>query len=138
MTVVYDAGPLIAADRNDREMWAYHRRLLEHGRRPITTAPVIAQVSRTTRQALLHRLLDACLTVGFEADDARSVGELLTRSNTSDVVDAHVVLTAERHDAVVLTADSDDIARLADHADAPVRHRQLGPDDHADAGAGRL
>jgi len=125
MTIVYDAGPLDAADRNDREMWAYHRRLLEHGRRPITTAPVIAQVSRTPRQAMLHRLLDACRIVGFEAGDARSVGELLTRSNTSDVVDAHVVHTAERHDALVLTADNDDIARLADQADAPVRHRQL-------------
>jgi len=125
MTVVYDAGPLIAADRNDREMWAYHRRLLEHGRRPITTAPVIAQVSRTPRQVTLHRLLDACHVVGFESDDARSVGELLARSNTSDVVDAHVVHTAERYDALVLTSDNDDIARLADHADALVRHRQL-------------
>jgi len=86
---------------------------------------MIAQVSRTPRQAMLHCLLDACRIVGFESDDARPVGELLARSNTSDVVDAHVVHTAERYDALVLTADNDDIARLADHADALVCHRQL-------------
>ncbi len=123
MTVAYDAGPLIAADRNDREMWAYHGRLLEQGRRPITTAPVVAQVSRDSRQVMLHRLLDACRVVGFDADDARSVGALLARSSTSDVVDAHLVVIAERNDALVLTSDGDDIAHLAAHTDA--RHRQL-------------
>jgi len=125
MTVAYDAGPLIAADRNDREMWAYHRRLLEQGRRPITTAPVIAQVSRDSRQAMLHRLLGACRVVGFDVDDARSVGALLARSNTSDVVDAHLVVVAERNAALVLTSDGGDIAHLAGHTDARVRHRQL-------------
>ena len=125
MTVVYDAGPLIAADRNDREIWAYHRRLLEQGRRPITTAPVVAQVSRNERQAPLHRLLAACRIIGFDADDAQEVGALLGRSNTSDVVDAHLVCIAERYDALVLTVDGDDIAHLADHLDGTVRHRQL-------------
>ena len=125
MTVAYDAGPLIAADRNDREMWAYHRRLLEHGRRPITTAPVVAQVSRRPQQALLDRLLGACRIVGFDGDDARRVGALLARSNTSDVVDAHLVAIAERNNALVVTSDGDDIAHLASHADTRVRHRQL-------------
>lgn len=125
MTVAYDAGPLIAAERNDREIWAYHRRLLEHGRRPITTAPVVAQVSRNPRQATLHRLLAACRVIGFDADDARSVGALLAQSNTSDVVDAHLVCIAERYDALILTSDRDDIAHLADHGENPVRHRRL-------------
>ncbi|MEP1125430.1 MAG: PIN domain-containing protein [Ilumatobacter sp.] len=125
MTVAYDAGPLIAADRNDREMWAYHRRLLEHGRRPVTTAPVVAQVSRPSSQVTLHRLLAACRIIGFDADDVRSVGALLARSNTSDVVDAHLVCVAERIDALVLTSDGDDIAHLADHAETSVRHRRL-------------
>ncbi len=125
MTVAYDAGALIAADRNDREMWAYHRRLLEHGRRPVTTAPVVAQVSRNPSQVTLHRLLDACRIIGFDADDVRSVGALLARSNTSDVVDAHLVCIAERHHALVLTSDGDDIAQLADHVETTVRHRRL-------------
>jgi predicted nucleic acid-binding protein len=125
VTVVYDAGPLIAADRNDRDMWAYHRRLLELGRRPTTTAPVVAQVSRSERQATLHRLLGACRVVGFDADDARAVGALLGRSNTSDMVDAHLVCIAERYGALVLTTDGDEIAHLADDVDGTVRHRQL-------------
>jgi hypothetical protein len=125
VTVLYDAGALIAADRYDREMWAYHRRLLEQGRRPITTAPVIAQVSRNPRQVMLHRLLDSCRIIGFDADDARAVGVLLARSNTSDVVDAHLVHVAERNDALVLTTDGDDIAQLADHTEVRVRHLQL-------------
>lgn len=125
MAVAYDAGPLIAADRDDREMWAYHRRLLEQGRRPLTTALVVAQVSRNPRQVMLHRLLGACRILGFDADDARSVGALLARSNTADVVDAHLVCVAERHGALVLTSDGDDVAHLADHVDTSVRHRRL-------------
>lgn len=125
MTVVYDAGPLIDADQHDRDMWAYHRRLLERGRRPLTTAPVVAQVSRNTRQVMLHRLLDSCRVIGFGSDDVRSVGALLARSNTSDVVDAHLVCVAERHDALVLTSDGDDIAHLASHVETVVRHRRL-------------
>lgn len=125
MTVAYDAGVLIAADRNDREMWAYHRRLLEHGRRPATTAPVVAQVSRDPRQVMLHRLLGSCRIIGFEADDARTVGALLARSQTSDVVDAHLVCVAEQRAALVLTSDGDDIAHLADHVETTVRHSRL-------------
>jgi len=125
VTVLYDAGPLIAADRNDREFWAYHRRLLEQGRRPLATAPAVAQVSRSNRQVVFHRLLDSCRIIGFDAHDARPVGELLARSKTSDIVDAHVVYVAERSSALVLTSDNDDIAHLADHAQTPVRHRRL-------------
>lgn len=125
MTVAYDAGLLIAADRDDREMWAYHRCLLEHGRRPVTTAPVVAQVSRNRRQATFHPLLGACRIIGFDADDARPVGALLARSNTADVVDAHLVCIAEQYDARVLISDGDDIAHLADHVETSIRHRRL-------------
>lgn len=123
MTVVYDAGALTAIDRNDRDMWAYHRRLLEQGGRPITTAPVVAQVSRTPRQASLHRLPATCRTVGFEPAGAQSVGALLANSLTSDVVDAHLVRVAERHDALVVTSDGDDIAHLAAHVGPQLRPR---------------
>ncbi|MEA2501904.1 MAG: hypothetical protein QOD01_2015, partial [Actinomycetota bacterium] len=47
MSVVYDAGVLVAADRNDRTVWADHRARLELGTVPLTTAPVVAQVSRS-------------------------------------------------------------------------------------------
>ena len=54
--VVYDAGVLIAADRNDRAVWADHRIRLEAGIIPVVPAPVIAQVSRSPAQVQLRRL----------------------------------------------------------------------------------
>ena len=42
MTTFYDTGVLIAADRNDRQVWADHRARLEAGVVPVTTAPVVA------------------------------------------------------------------------------------------------
>ena len=49
MSFVYDAGLFVAAERNDREVWADHRARLELGLIPRTTALVVAQVSRTAK-----------------------------------------------------------------------------------------
>lgn len=57
MSVLYDAGALIAAEGNDRRIWAEHRVRLEMGSVALTTAPVIAQTSRTPRQVQLRRFL---------------------------------------------------------------------------------
>jgi len=45
-------------------------------------------------------------------EDAKRVGELLRGSETSDIVDAHVAVLAERLQATVITSDPDDIAKL--------------------------
>ena len=58
--VVYDAGVLVAADRNVRAVWADHRIRLEAGLIPVVPAPVIAQVSRSPAQVQLRRLLRGC------------------------------------------------------------------------------
>jgi predicted nucleic acid-binding protein len=115
MTTVYDTGVLIAADRNDRNVWADHRARLDAGLVPVTTAPVIAQASRSPRQAQLRRFLRGCDVVGFEPGQAHAVGALLAKSGTADVVDAHVVVTAARIAAVVITSDPDDLTALAVH-----------------------
>ena len=94
MTIVYDTGVLIAADRNDRHIWADHRARLEAGVVPVTTAPVVAQASRSARQVQLRRFLRGCNIVAFEATQAHVVGSLLAKSATSDLVDAHVAVTA--------------------------------------------
>ncbi len=60
MSVVYDAGVFVAADRDDRGAWADHRVRLELGVVPTTTAPVVAQVTRSPRQAQLRRFLRGC------------------------------------------------------------------------------
>ena len=109
---VYDAGALVAADRNERTMWADHRVRLESGIVPLAPAPVVAQVSRSGRQAQLRRFLRGCDVVAFDEADAHSAGRLLGRSGTSDVVDAAVVLLALAHGAEIVTDDREDIARL--------------------------
>jgi predicted nucleic acid-binding protein len=109
MTVVYDAGGLIAADRSDRDIWADHRARLELGLVPITTAPVVAQVSRSPRQVQLHRFLRGCEIVPFSDADAHEVGALAGKARTNDVVDVHVVVVAQRHGYGVVTSDEKDL-----------------------------
>ena len=111
-SVVYDAGVLAAADRNDRRVWAEHRIRLELGVIPYVPAPVVAQVSRSRQQAQLRRFLTGCVMVPFGEQDAHETGRLLGKSRTSDIVDAAVVLVARRYKAAILTSDEDDIQRL--------------------------
>jgi predicted nucleic acid-binding protein len=115
VTTVYDTGVLIAADRDDRQIWADHRARLEAGVVPATTAPVVAEASRTPRQVQLRRFLRGCDIVAFEAVHAHAVGALLAKSATLDIVDAHVAVTASRTGAVVITSDPDDLRALAAH-----------------------
>ena len=113
MSVVYDAGALIAAQRSDRAVWADHRARLELGLVPVTTAPVVAQVSRSGRQAQLRRFLRGCDIVSFEASEAHDVGALAGRTGSADVVDVHVVASAHRRRFGVLTSDEDDLEPIA-------------------------
>ena len=126
MSAVYDTGLLIAADRNDRDVWADHRTRLELGVVPLTTAPVVAQVSRSSRQVQLRRLLRGCDVVGFAPEQANEVGELLGRSGNSDVVDAHVALTAATAGATVYTSDEDDLEQLSSRLQRPIVVQRVG------------
>lgn len=117
--VVYDAGMLIAAERGDRRAWADHRARLELGLVPLTTAPVVAQTSRSGQQVQLRRLLRGCEVVPFAADEAHAIGALLGASRTADVVDAHVAIVASRMQATVVTSDDDDLPHLAAHVERP-------------------
>ncbi len=110
--VVYDAAVLIAADRNDRRIWADHRALLEDGMVPMVPATVVAQVSRSTRQVQLRRFLRGCIVVPLDETGAHAAGRLLAASGDSDVVDASLVVVAARHRARILTGDPDDMDSL--------------------------
>jgi len=121
VTFLYDAGVLIAAERNDRDVWADHRARLELGILPVTTAPVVAQVSRSGRQAQLRRFLRGCDVVAFSPDQAHAVGALLGAAGGTDVVDAHVVVVAGATGASVLSADRKDLAPLSAKLPAPIR-----------------
>lgn len=125
MNVLYDAGVLVAADRGDRIAWAEHRARLEIGLVPITTAAVVAQVSRSGQQAQLRRLLRGCEIVPFDPDQAHEVGALLGASRTSDVVDAHVVVVAATRHGTIITSDTGDLDRLAAHVARPLRIERI-------------
>lgn len=122
--VVYDAGMLVAADRNVRAIWAEHRVRLEAGIVPLVPAPVVAQVSRSLNQVQLRRLLRGCQVTVLTERDAHSAGYLLGKAGTRDVVDAVVAHTAAQLDADVVTSDPADIGRLLDAAGA--RSRIIG------------
>lgn len=111
--VVYDAAVLVAADRNERRAWAEHKARLELGIVPLVPAPVVAQVSRSPQQAQLRRFLTGCAIVPLDESDAHEAGRLLGITRTADVVDAVVVTTALRKNAIILTSDRDDLERLA-------------------------
>lgn len=110
--IVYDASILVAADRNDRRVWAEHQVRTRAGSPPLIPAPVVAQVSRSATQANLRRFLRGCEVVPFDETDAHSAGALLAASDTSDVVDAAVVTLAIKRGANVLTGDGGDIRLL--------------------------
>lgn len=123
--VVYDAGALVAADHNDRRMWAEHRVRLEMGVVPSVPAPVVAQVSRSGKQAQLRRLLAGCDVVDFTERDAHEAGQLLAASKTRDVVDAAVCQLAVRRRAYIVTSDRRDLERLTAAAGARVRRIEI-------------
>ena len=112
MTLVLDAGALVALDRRDRQVGALLRVAQRDGRRVTTSAAVIAQVWRDgARQVNLARVLTGVAARALDERAAREVGDLLAKSHTSDIVDAHVAVITHAGDHV-LTGDVGDIAGL--------------------------
>ena len=88
--LVYDAGALIAAERDDPRLWAIHLRALMRGVEPSVPAAVLARVWRGHKQRGLRRLIDGC--------------------------DAQVVACCFESAATCVTSDRGDIAHLAEAA----------------------
>ena len=110
---MYDTGALIAAERGDRLMWAVHRRILDHGIHPTVPSTVLAQAWRGGPQPQLSRLLSGCEVREFTELHARTVGRVLGETGRADIVDASVVVMAQRFDEEVLTSDPDDLRPIA-------------------------
>jgi hypothetical protein len=113
MTLVLDAGSLVAVERADRDVIALIKRERRAGRAPVTHGGVIGQVWRggTGRQANLALLLPGLEIVALNDDLGRRVGILLGRTKTSDVIDGAVALLATDGDEI-LTSDIDDLRKL--------------------------
>ena len=112
--VVYDTGALIAAEGNDRRMWALHARAMQRGVLPIVPAGCIVEAWRGGRQTNLSRLLDGCEIEPLAADPAKRAGALRrTVADAIGPIDATVVESAVRRGAAVVTSDRNDIEQLA-------------------------
>jgi predicted nucleic acid-binding protein len=113
--VTFDAGGLIALDRNDRHTLTLLARARERGMRITVPATALAQAIRNpARQARLSRLIRQVSTdlTPLNGPDATAVGLVLARTATADIVDAHVVVCARRAGQAVVTSDADDLKRI--------------------------
>lgn len=113
--VTFDAGGLIALDRDDRRVVVLLARARETGVRITVPASALAQaIRRPERQARLARLIRQPTTDVIELGrvDATNVGRLLAASGTSDITDAHVVICARRAGQPVITTDPGDLRQL--------------------------
>lgn len=111
--VTYDTGPLIAAERNDRRMWALHAGFLAEEVAPVIPAPVLAEAWRGgSRQANLVRMLSMCDVEWMTEDQARTVGVLAGQSGHDDVVDVTVVEGAIRRGDAVVTSNRAHIEKV--------------------------
>ena len=113
MTIVLDAGALIALQRSERPMWVRMKAAREAGEVPLTHGGVLGQVWRSgTRQARLAQALVGIEVRPLDARLGRSAGELLGAAKQADVIDAAIVLLADDGDFIV-TSDRDDLRGLA-------------------------
>lgn len=113
--IVFDAGGLIALERNDRRVFSILDTAIEDGDRIIVPATALAQVIRNpTRQVRLWRMIqfDKTEVIPLDGSQAQAVGALLARMSTSDITDAHVVICAQSAGYAVITSDPLALKRL--------------------------
>jgi hypothetical protein len=125
VSIVLDAGALVAVERGDREVIALIKRERREGRAPLSHGGVIGQVWRGGhgRQATLARLLAGVDVQALDDGLGRQAGVLLGVAGRADVIDAAVVLLAHDGDEI-FTSDPGDLQDLATVAG---RHVELIP-----------
>jgi hypothetical protein len=117
MSLILDAGALVAIERGNREVEALIKGELQAHRHPLTHGGVVGQVWRQggSRQARLARFLAGVQVEALDDELGRRAGRLLARTRRTDVIDAAVVLLATDGDWI-LTSDPDDLEPLASAA----------------------
>ncbi len=109
--ITYDTGARIAAERNDRRMWALHAAFLAEEVVPVVPAPVLAEAWRGgPRQASLARLMAMCDVEEMTEAQAHAVGVLAGKSGHDDIVD---VAGAVRRGDAIATSNRDHIELVA-------------------------
>lgn len=115
-TVVFDTGALIALERGNERLRALLGLAVEMDATIIVPAGVLAQAWRDgAKQSRLSKFAkDPRVVVEvLDAETARASGALCARAETSDVIDASVIVAAMRHRCGVVTSDPADLERLA-------------------------
>jgi hypothetical protein len=117
VSLVLDAGALVALERGRRDVVALLKRELLAGRVPITHGGIVGQVCRggAGRQARLASALPGLEIRPLDASLGRQAGLLLGKARRSDVIDAALALLGSDGD-LVLTSDPGDIAPLVQAA----------------------
>lgn len=112
MRYVFDAGALIAADRDDSRLARALKLAARDGIEITTVAPVVGQVWRNgATQARLSRTLKLINVQAVDLGHSKDAGELLAKAGMTDVVDALVALAARPGDQI-FTSDVEDITAL--------------------------
>ncbi len=113
MSLILDAGALIALERGDRFVTTLVSIETEEKRSAASHGGVVGQVWRGgRRQARLAKWLAAINVVPLDEELGRRAGALLARAKKSDAIDAAVVLLAVDGDTI-LTSDPYDLEPLA-------------------------
>lgn len=111
--LTYDTGAVIAAEHDDRLLWALHSAALDRGLTPTVPAGVLGEVWRGGPQAQLSRWLKGCEVEPLTEAQARAVGVLAGRSGVDDTVDLAVAEGALRRGDVVVTSNRRHIEQAA-------------------------
>ena len=117
MSLLLDAGALLAVEQGNRDVVALVKRERLAQRAPLSHGGVVAQVWRggSGRQAELARLLAGVDVKPLDQDLGKKAGVLLGLSRTDDAVDAALVCLAADGDDI-LTSDPGDLRALAEAA----------------------
>jgi|SRR5579871_475354 len=113
--ITLDTGALIALDRGDKRMIALLRQALARGCAFQVPSGVVGQAWRDGRvQVILARFLrsEEVEIIPLDGPLARACGELCAATNTSDVIDASVVILARERQDTIVTSDPRDLRRL--------------------------
>ena len=113
--ITLDTGALIALDRGDKRMIALLHQALAQGCAFRVPSGVLGQAWRDGRiQVTLARFLrsEEVEIIPLDEQLARSCGELCGATNTSDIIDASVVILARGRRDPIVTSDPHDLRRL--------------------------
>ena len=119
MSLVLDSRAITALGRRDRQTAARITALRLRGLWPpvVPTAVLVDSLTgNRIRDTLANRTVGLSLVYPLDEPLARRAAQLRRRARAGSAVDAVVVATAELFEALVVTGDLHDLARLSQHA----------------------